>query len=85
VEVLEDGGCLKPPDPELVDTVNTLKLQDLEVQAEVVASAPASDPKNDAGAASALASKPKNDIAPTSKPKNTPPRRRKGPEKAELL
>ena len=35
MEVLEDGDRLKPPDPVLVDAVNTLKLQDPEVQAEV--------------------------------------------------
>ena len=66
MEVLEDGDRLKPPDPVLVDAVNTLKLQDPEVQAEVAGGAPASDLKNDASAASAPASKPKNGVAPTS-------------------
>ena len=49
MEVLEDGDHLKPPDPELVDAVNTLKLQDSEVQVEVAAGAPTADPKNGAG------------------------------------
>ncbi|XP_066311321.1 uncharacterized protein [Miscanthus floridulus] len=73
VEVLEDGDHLKPSDLELVDAVNTLKLQDPEVQVEVTADAPAADPKNGAGAASTLASKPKNEngAAHTSKSKNT--------------
>ena len=35
MEVLEDGDRLKPSDPVFVDAVNTLKLQDPEVQAEV--------------------------------------------------
>ena len=60
MEVLEDGDHLKLPDLELVDAVNTLKLQDPKVQAEVAGGAPASDPKNDACAANAPASKPKN-------------------------
>ena len=35
MEVPEDGDRLKPSDPVFVDAVNTLKLQDPEVQAEV--------------------------------------------------
>ena len=79
MEVLEDGDHLKPPDPELVDAVNTLKLQDSEVQVEVAAGAPTADPKNGAGAASTPASKPKNGngAAHTSKSKNTTTKEKK--------
>ena len=79
MEVLEDGDHLKPPDLELVDAVNTLKLQDPEVQVEVAADAPEADPKNGASAASTLASKPKNGngAAHTSKSKNTTTKEKK--------
>jgi len=78
-EVLEDGDRLKLPDPELVDAVNTPKLLDPEIQAEVVGGAPTADPKNGAGAGSTPASKPKNGngTAPTSKPKNTTTKEKK--------
>jgi len=66
-------STLSRPDLELVDAVNTLKLQDPEVQVEVTADAPTADPKNGSSTASTLASKPKNgnDAAHTSKSKNT--------------
>ena len=59
--------------------MNTLKLQDSEVQVEVTADAPAADPKNSASAASTPASKPKNGngAAHTSKSKNTTTKEKK--------
>jgi len=56
-------STLSRPDLELVDAVNTLKLQDPEVQVEVAADAPAADPKNGA--------------AHTSKSKNTTTKEKK--------
>ena len=73
VEVLEDGDHPKPLDPELVDAVNTLKLQDPKVQVEVAAGAPAANPKYGASAASTLASKPKNTTTKEKKRTGRPP------------